>query len=137
LADKVGQLTKNVGEIKGLGSAGSGALKAVGSGDYKKIVSSALGGIKSSEIPSYRIDSSLMYKDTNRREYSFTFKITDLDGDPYNNVFLPVRELEKSSCSEISGELIDINFPYIFKVFTPDSDLLKINNAAITSVSPV
>lgn len=137
LADKVGQLTKNVGEIKGLGAAGSGALKSIGSGDYKNIVSSSLSGIKNSDIPSYRIDSSLMYKDTNRREYSFTFKITDFSGDPYNNVFLPVRELEKCSCAEISGELTDINFPYIFKVFTTDSDLLKINNAAINSVSPV
>lgn len=137
LADKVGELTKNVGEIKGLGNAGKSALKSISSGDYKDIVSSSLNSVKQSEIPSYRIDSSLMYKDSDRRKYSFTFRIIDLEGDPYNNVFLPVRELEKCSCAEISGELIDINFPYIFKVFTPESDLLKINNAAITSVSPV
>lgn len=48
----------------------------------------------------------------------------------------PIRKLEEYSCAEMLDSFTNIDFPYIFTVYSYPKGLIRINNAAITSVQP-
>lgn len=145
LASKIGDVHTAIADFQGLKGAASGAYESVTTGKDTFSVDSAINaaraaaqGASSTPVPAFRVDSSLVYKDSSRREFAMSIQLVDTIGDPYNTIFTPVRELEKLTCPEMQeGDLIGINFPYIFEVYTVGSDLIKYNNAAITSTLAV
>lgn len=146
LASKIGDINTAIADFQGLKGAASSAFDSVNSANSSNMsLGSAIGAAKAAagaaqqtEVPAFKVDSSLVYKDTNRVEYNFSLNLVDIDGDPYNSIFLPIQELKKLSCPEMNADdLIGINFPYIFEIYSIGSDLIRVNNAAITSISPV
>lgn len=145
LASKVADVHTAIADFQGLKGAASGAFSSVKGSDESMSVNATIGaaraaaqGAQATEVPAYRVDSSLVYKDTSRREFTFSITLVDSIGDPYNTLFKPITELMKLSCPEMQdGDLIGINFPFIFEVYSIGSDLVKINNAALTSIMPV
>jgi hypothetical protein len=97
------------------------------------------GAAAGTNVPQYKIDSSLVYQNTQRREYSLTFtfaQFTESNIDLKSKLFDPIRELEKLSCPLLTDDLISIKFPAVFRVYTSPSNIIKINYAALTSVQP-
>jgi len=145
LASKVADVHTAIADFQGLKGAASGAYSSVSAADDTISVNAAIGaaraaaaGAQTTEVPAYRVDSSLVYKDSSRREFTFSITLIDSIGDPYNTLFKPITELMKLSCPEMQdGDLIGINFPNIFEIYSVGSDLVKINNAALTSIMPV
>lgn len=143
LAEKVGEVQAAIADLQGVAGGATNTFKSM---DGNKPVSSdsiistanqAALAMSTSDVPAFRVDTSLVYRDSSRREYSIAFQVMDDEGDPYNTVFKPVRELEKYSCPEMKGDsLVGINFPYIFEVTSMGSDIINIKNAAIISVNP-
>ena len=144
LAEKVGEVQTAMSDLQAVSGGATEAFKSIAGGksaiDSDSIVAQANQaalGMTKSNVPAFRVDTSLVYRDSSRREYSITFQIMDDKGDPYNTVFKPIRELEKYSCPEMSSDsLVGINFPYIFEVASLGSDIINIKNAAIISINP-
>jgi hypothetical protein len=118
------------------------AFKSIssGSGGNNALVgaaNSAVAGASNVRIPEFKVDTSLTYKDTERRKFDFEFQLVDLNGNPYDNIIKPIRKLEELSCAEMTDNLTGINFPNIFKVTSEQSELIKLNHAAIESILPV
>ena len=89
------------------------------------------GGTK---VVTQKMDTPTTYIDSTRRLLDITFVLAD-QGSTKDDVFEPVRRLQKYSCAEkLSSNEFDL--PYIVTVETIDSDLIYIQYAAITSVQP-
>jgi len=118
---------KFTGASKKLGSA-ENLAKSVKNND-KSLMSTAGGSVVTKKL-----DTPLTFKDSNRRQLTFLFMLAD-QGDPENDVFVPVRTLQQMSCAE-NKKLLDFEFPNIFEVYSKPSDLIYIEYAALTSVQP-
>jgi hypothetical protein len=85
-----------------------------------------------------KLDTPVTFKDSNRRTLDITVELAD-QGNTCNDVFKPVRMLEKYSCAK-KGSGVDFELPYIFTVRTKTSEgynsLIYMNNAALISVQP-
>lgn len=141
IAQKIGEIKTGVNEFKGLTSAlGKSLSEGAGSFSARKLASNIAYGAANVSVPKFKVDTSMVYQDTKRREYKFVFNFAVTYGGkgPEKEVFEPIREMEKLSCAEIGGEfaLIDIKFPAIFKVYSEPSGIIKINHAALTAVQP-
>lgn len=139
IAQKMGEIKTSINEAKGLASTlkqtiTGGMSNTTARGIVGKIASGAA-GVK---VPKFKVDTSMVYQDTKRREYTFVFNFAVTGKGPEKEVFEPIREMQKLSCAEIGGEnaLIDIKFPAIFKVYSEPSNIIKINHAALTAVQP-
>ena len=91
----------------------------------------------------YRVDSALMYKNSNRREITFTLQLTDyfLSGEESANkkIYEAVRKLQELSCPAHTGGAYRLEFPRIFEVYTEgqwDSPMIFMRHAALTAVQP-
>lgn len=129
----------------------SGQL-GVAAKDAASLVSSKGGNIGSDEgitkgsMPSqeltgmlnYRIDSTLIYKNTQRREYTFSLELkTYSEKTKEDNIFKAIRELQELSCpSSVDDTFIKIKWPSVFKIETSPIPLIYIEYAALTSVQP-
>lgn len=144
LAEKVGEVQTAMSDLQGVAGGATTAFKsmttnggAISSDDIVSQANSAALGMAKSEVPAFRVDTSLVYRDSSRREYSLTVLLMDDTGDPYNTVFKPVRELEKYSCPDMTTDsLVGINFPNIFEVSSMGTDIINIKNAALISINP-
>ena len=129
-------------EIDTIGEKGSDLFKALEKNDKK--ISTTINEVSKAgnvgSVPMMKVDTALVYKNSNRRTYSLEWDIHFWnDGKAETEIFEPIRELTKASCAamDTSGPT-KIDFPYIFTVKTiPNSNLININNAVITSVQPV
>ena len=146
IAQKMGDIKKAVNEIKG----GYNALDTSYQDTKKKLendksvnardlMSLAVGTAASTNVTKQKIDSSMVYQNSKRREYSltFNFSITHINGNTKSDVFDPIRKLQELSCAQVTDGLIDIKFPAIFEIWTTPGDIIKINNGVITSVQPI
>lgn len=131
LMEKIGSFDKLVSDVKvtyrGVGQAITGNFQ------------SALGTLKSQNVLQHKVDTSLVYQGTQRREYTFSFLLAD-QGDIRNDVLYPIKLLEKFSCAEQLGENIHIQFPYVFTVTTTFGErkipIIDMKYAVITAVQP-
>jgi hypothetical protein len=82
-----------------------------------------------------KYDTPMTFKDAERRILNVTVGLQD-QGNTKSDVFEPVRLLEVYSCPDKTPGIGDFDMPYIFRVRTVDSDLIYIENAALTSVQP-
>jgi hypothetical protein len=139
---KVTEIRKSITDTTAMVGGATSAFKSVASGGPSNntligMANSAVAGASNVKIPEFKVDTSLVYKDTDRRKFDFEFNLVDMNGDPYNNIVLPIRKLEELSCAEMTDNLTGINFPNIFRVTSEFSDLIKLNHAAIESILPV
>jgi len=96
--------------------------------------SSVMGGSGTGGVITAKLDTPITFKDSNRRTLDLTFELAD-QGDTKKDVFDPVRKLEKYSCASKSSSTM-FELPYIFKVNTINSELIRLENAALISVQP-
>ena len=89
-----------------------------------------------------RIDMPLVYKNSERRRFEFTFQMASW-GDPYKEILMPIRALQcfSSAALESPDDLASVLPPCIFEVETDNSGtggtkLIHIKNAALTNVQP-
>jgi len=92
-------------------------------------------GAGSVAIPKSRIDTPLVYTDSRRREYPLTFNLVAWS-DPHREVLEPIKRLQILSSPEIDGIASGIKLPYIFKIRTTPSNIIKVNQSALQSVQP-
>lgn len=137
LSQKIGELKTG---LKEFGAVKEGAVKAgkeIVGGSAESAARAFAAGLTSSNVPKWKVDTSLIYKDSKRMEYSLTFHLAQLPNTtPYDAVFKPVRRLEELSCASLAGDFIGINFPAVFRVYTSPGDIINIKYAALTAVQP-
>lgn len=96
----------------------------------------------------YKVDTPLLYKDSDRREWSFLFVLvfTGKEGsNPYNEVIKPINELKKYSSPQLQSTKTTqskVQLPYVFSIKSMTGEGKNINNlvnidtAALTSIQP-
>lgn len=118
----------NIGQA--LGAAGGLSLSSIQS--FAASIGAAGSGFN---VPSYKVDSPLVYKDSSRRQYTFTFFLIAGFEDYTTDIVTPVRMLEALSCADASG-YISIKWPYIFDIKSSVGNLIYLEDMALTSVQP-
>lgn len=89
-----------------------------------------------------RIDTALVYKNSERRKYDFVFHLADVGSDSlYNEVVYPVKLLQFLSSpakdeDEGNKSLASIKAPFFFEIETTPIPYIKVNYAACTLVQP-
>jgi len=142
LAQKTADISRQVAVAKGIGESVLKGTTDVAKGhtDVKGALRTAMSGANQNLVGllDYRVDSPLVYKNSKRREYTLMFQLGVSDENTNEvNIFNAIRELEKLSCPELDGEMINIDFPAIFNIRTDPVPIIKINYAALTGVQPV
>jgi hypothetical protein len=84
-------------------------------------------------IPKYKVDSPLSYTGSRRRQWQFTFQLASADGGA--DIVQAVKLLQKYAAPRSKGT-IAIDFPHVFSINTEPKGLLKVNYAALQSVTP-
>lgn len=114
--------------------------KGLKAGDIKAGLRNIVKGMTESTVPRVKLDTPLVYQDSTRRTYTFTFYLID-EGNTFKDVVYPVKQLEWLSTpgySQETGEFIGFSPPHIFEVTTyPGTKFINIQNAALTSVQPI
>lgn len=83
----------------------------------------------------YRIDTPLTYQGSDRRKYIFTFNLFD-EGNPEQDIMLPIRILQRLSSPEMGGSAISIKLPCVFSIETiPNTKMLNVDYAALEKVT--
>ena len=83
-----------------------------------------------------KYDTPITYTNSNRRSLDLTFQLAD-NGDTKNDIFMPVRTLERFSCAEKKNGSNVFKPPYVFEVkTTKNSKLVYMSDAALQSVQP-
>jgi len=87
----------------------------------------------------YKVDTPLVYQDSNRRKYDFEFNLID-EGDPGCDIMMPIRKLEEYSSAQAirdaaAGPTGKINFPYVFRISSFPSDMIKVKYAALEMIT--
>lgn len=108
---------------------------------FPELVRQALIAASQAEVAKTRVDTALVYKNSERRKYDFVFHLADVGTPLYNEIIYPVRILQYlSSPSKLKSggvnDLADIDFPFYFTLETYPIDFLKIDYAALTLVEP-
>jgi hypothetical protein len=94
------------------------------------------GKVGQQKIPHTRVDSPLLYMNSQRREYNLTFQLVGIES-PYDELVKPIQELMKfSSPSQKSANDIRIKPPHLFKLYTEPHKMVDIGEAALISVQP-
>jgi len=97
-----------------------------------------IGEINLVDSMGWRVDSPLVYRDSNRREYTFTFSLAHYDNNTTaEDIFKAIRELQELSCPEMEEDsAILIKFPACFEIKTEPLPFIHIEYAALTAVQP-
>lgn len=87
-------------------------------------------------IPKIKVDTPLYYENSARR--TFTFEVTLVaENNPRMDVIEPIKDLMKWSSPALKGQGgVDIDFPYMFEVYTRPKEFIKFSTMALTSVQP-
>ena len=158
LANKIQSAAKTGAEISAGGKAAVDLIKKLALGTFEgnkgksknasqrinRINEFAGSNIKSllrdtgaAKIPQTRIDSPLVYTNSTRREWSYTFTLVSTRGVPEKEVVKPIKELMRYSSPEIQGGVgIGIKLPFVFRLSTSPGNLIVAENAALVSVQP-
>lgn len=145
LAQKIASAQRDLAEggqaLQGLseevGSAISKWLKGEGAGGIQNVLSKTAGRIEGIDIVSTRrkVDAALVYTNSGRRVYQFTFNLVD-EGDPSNDIVDVVNRISRLSCASAPQQGVHFTNPYVFEVSTEPNNFLVVKNAALESVQP-
>ncbi len=87
-------------------------------------------------IPKIKVDTPLYYENSARRTFTFEV-ILVAEKDPRMDVVEPVKDLMKWSSPALKGQGgVDIDFPYMFEVYTRPQEFIKFSTMALTAVQP-
>lgn len=120
-------------------------LENIMSGLSQKIASTSSSFEQGTEV--YKVDTPLLYKDSNRREVTFLFQLSatgKTGSNPKIEVIDPVKNLMKWSTADLSGVVSssEIELPYLFQIRTKlgtggsYKDIVNIRAAAMSSIQP-
>lgn len=89
----------------------------------------------SPEIPFSKVDAAVTYRNTQHRDFTFTFELVYSDRNSVaQQVYYPINRLMEMSCAERDINNLRIKPPYIFKVYTEPFAFIRMRNAALISV---
>jgi hypothetical protein len=120
-----------------------GIAKTLDGGDasveaMKSVIRQGVGVAMGQDLTSmmnYRIDTPLLYKDSQRRQFSLIFELGAYDKKVTRfQIFDAIRKLQELSCPEMTDDFISIRFPAVFNVRTVPNPIIKINHAALQAV---
>lgn len=156
VAEKAGELKRMKKELEGSSGTTINGLE-----DAPKIIggiTSQMAGsgtnalawgrmLSAADVDFSRVDAPLVYKNSNRREFQFTFNLvaTDSPEDCYNDVVYPVKLLQYLSSPSLGEDnflarntISQIYPPNVFSVYTePDNiDFINLTYAALTNIQP-
>jgi hypothetical protein len=124
---KKGITLTNAEEI--IGKAASNPAQAI-----ENFAREAYNAIPSSRIPNIKIDAQLYYQDSTRRTITLDFTIFE-EGNAKKDIIDPVQDIMKKSCPALLGNL-NIDFPYMWEVYTKPESWLNYKTCVLTSVIP-
>lgn len=150
LAEKVRSVAKMAGETKALAGAFSienltntfkDLQSSKGVVDIMRKIHNKVPGMS---IPKMKVDTPLVYTNSKRRDWSFTFNLvsenknpsSSENKNPSSDIVDVVQDLMKYSSPEMAGSSIDINLPYIFDLSTQPHDYIRSSYTALESVQP-
>jgi len=122
--------------------------KALTSSYRKNSVGAGLNVLSSQSRVNAKVDTPLVYEDTQRMEYTMTFNmvVKEDGGNGLMDIVVPVRDLQQHSSPSLNDIVLGasrISFPHIFEVKTESTEdeyyvrpLIDIKAAAITSIQP-
>jgi len=96
-------------------------LENIMSGLSQKIASTASAFEQGTDV--YKVDTPLLYKDSNRREVTFLFQLSatgKVGSNPKTEVVDPVKNLMRWSTADLTGQITksEIQLPYLFQIRT-------------------
>lgn len=128
IAEKFKSFTEGIHTGKGLVKGTVDAIETAGS-SLKAFISAG-------EVAYTRIDTPLIYRNSERRKYDFTFQMGFWE-DAYTEMMEPIRKLEElSSPGKKGDDAYELNPPYIFTIRTEPAGLLWVSYAALVNVQP-
>ena len=91
----------------------------------------------------HRVDTALIYTDSNRREISFTVYLAAYDN-PYKNIMEPIEKLREYSAPNLHGKTnwdTKVGNPHVFTLQTKMGNcftvpIINIKNAALVGIQP-
>ena len=119
----------------------SGIYRSFEKGINEGSVGSAWRGLSSLSKSKTKVDTPLVYENSQRREWTFTFNLIT-DEDSQSEIYAPVIELELYSSPKKVNDGIDIELPSVFDIRTeaPESDFntgfIYAEHTALTSIQP-
>jgi len=81
-----------------------------------------------------KVDTPLVYTDTRRREYTWSFEMMAYTGS--TGIVECVKSLINFSCTKFNPSTITMDIPYVFMITTKPSGFFTIGPAALTAVQP-
>ncbi len=113
-------------------------LKDISVASIKRQLHNVVAGMTASNVPRAKLDTPLVYQDSNRRVYTLAFNLVD-EGNSYKDVVWPVQQLAKYAAPQYSdGDQIKFDPPFVFEVTTvPGTKFIKMKHAALTSIQPI
>jgi len=103
--------------------------------DLKKAVQGVYNKLSPHSIPRVKVDTPLYYESSNRRAFTFEVMLV-AEKNPRFDVVEPVKDLMKYSSPALLGGGIDIDFPYMFEVYTRPKEFIRYSTLALTAVQP-
>jgi hypothetical protein len=98
----------------------------------QQIVDALIGGT-ATNIPKLKMDTPLRYVNSTRRTFQLTFILADANGG--KDVLNAVEQLQKYAAPDSSeNSVIDIEYPYIFRVETEPYGIFTMNYSALENV---
>jgi hypothetical protein len=143
LAQKIATAQRDLSEggqaLQGLTEEVGGAIgkwiKGEGAGGVQNVLSKAAGRVEGISVKQRKVDAALVYTNSGRRTYQFTFNLVD-EGNPSSDIVEVVNKISRFSCAKAPAQGVDFENPYIFEVTTEPNQFLVIKNAALESVQP-
>jgi hypothetical protein len=85
-------------------------------------------------IPKFKVDTPLVYKASQRRNWNLTFILADASGG--KKIMEAVKLLQKYAAPFSRQDVLSIEFPWVFELSTIPEGLIHANFAALTSIQP-
>jgi len=85
-------------------------------------------------IPKLKVDTPLYYESSDRRTLNFEVMLI-AESNPKSDIIDPVQDLMRFAAPDLQGG-INIQFPYMFEVYTQPQEFLNYKTLALKSVQP-
>jgi len=90
-----------------------------------------------SSILNHRVDSPLVYKNSERRQYTLTFQLAEYDNSvTCEYIYECIKRLQQLSCPVMRGGANLLDFPNIFSLHTSPSNIISLKHAVLEAVQP-
>jgi len=106
-------------------------------GEFLQLVGEAYKNLTSMDKTKAKVDTPLVYENTNRRDWTLEFKLSAATSSQAKDMMEIIRSLESYSLPLRAGDLIKIDLPYAFSIKSePNEHIINVDFAALTSIQP-